>query len=237
MASLAAIRQELRQFADSKRATDLQWFFKTGLGEYGEGDRFLGVAMPEIRRVARRHRDLPLAQTEKLLASRFHEERMCALVIMVLQYAKADEAGHRRLKDAYLKNARHINNWDLVDISVHKIVGEWLADHPTERPLLDKLAASSSLWKRRMAVIATFALIRRSQFNDTLRLAETLRRDRHDLMHKAVGWMLREVGNRDLKAEERFLKRYYKEMPRTMLRYAIEKFPEHRRQSYLRGAA
>lgn len=235
MASLTAIRQELRQFADRERATNLQWFFKTGPGEYGEGDRFLGVTMPEIRQVARRHRDLPLPQVEKLLSSQWHEERMCALVIMTLRYPKAGEAEQRRLKDNYLKNARFINNWDLVDVSVHKIVGEWLAERPTERQLLDRLAASKNLWERRMSIIATFAFISRDQFDDSLRLAAKLLKDKHDLMHKAVGWTLREVGNRDLKAMETFLKRHYKEMPRTMLRYAIEKLPEHRRQAYLKG--
>ena len=241
MNQLKQINDGLRLVASFEYADVAQRFFKTGPGEYGEGDIFLGVRMPDLRNVARKYRSLPLGEVERLLTSKYHEERMTALVIMDLQYQKADETGQKKLKNAYIRGMKHINNWDLVDISAPKIIGRWMADHPEDRPVLYKMAKSSNLWRRRVSILATFELIRLNQLEDTLRLANILLDDEHDLMHKAVGWMLREVGKRDFAVEEKFLKGKsngkvrYKQMPRTMLRYAIERFPESKRQRYLKG--
>lgn len=228
----AAVRRDLRKAADPLKGKFLQRFFKTGPGEYAEGDQFLGVTVPQQRLVVRQHRGMPLGEIRKLLRSKVHEERLVALLVLVWQYPRADERGRRRIFELYLRNTRYINNWDLVDCSAHHIVGPWLEKRP--RTLLDKFARSSSLWERRIAVLATLHYIRQGGFADTLRIARTLLRDEHDLIHKAVGWMLREVGNRDRAAEEAFLAKHASAMPRTMLRYAIEKFPEPLRQRYMR---
>ncbi len=216
-----------------ERARALQRFFKTGPGQYGEGDRFLGIRVPDLRRLVGEFQSVTVAESLELLRSPLHEERLLALLVMVRLYAKGDRARKKEIFEAYLENTRFINNWDLVDASASQIVGDYLSDR-SRKPLY-ALAGSSDLWERRISIIATFHFIRRGEFDDTLKVAEILLSDREDLIHKAVGWMLREVGKRNLAVEEDFLKRHYAAMPRTMLRYAIEKFPETRRQMYLKG--
>ena len=230
---LKEIKNKLHKLGDRKRAEQSKRYFKTGPGEYGEGDIFLGIPVPELRKLSRAYRDKPLQTAEKLLESPIHEERMLALLILVLQYKQADANLQKRIYTLYLKNTRFINNWDLVDLSAHHIVGPFLADR-SKRPLY-RLAASKSLWERRIAIMATFHFIRQNEYTDTLNIAEILISDQEDLIHKSVGWMLREVGKRDLQTEEEFLKPRYKDMPRTMLRYAIEKFPTAKRKRYLKG--
>jgi len=232
-ASLGEARSALRKAADEAYVPGMQRFFKTGPGEYAEGDRFIGVRMPAVRKVARSYRGLPLADVEELLQSPVHEERMLALVLMVEQFRRADSSGQTAIYELYLSRTDVINNWDLIDISAPHVVGAYLVDRP--RDVLFLLAGSDSLWERRIAILSTFAFIRRNEFADTLRIAERLVEDEHDLIHKAVGWMLREVGNRDRDAEEAFLRAHARVMPRTMLRYAIEKFPEGLRREYLSG--
>lgn len=232
MLNLLNLRRELRIHANPQKAKLLQGFFKTGKGEYAEGDVFMGVMVPDTRKVAVKYKDLPLKDIEALLSSEIHEERLCALLILVYRFEKHPRE-RKEIFDFYLKNTKHINNWDLVDLSSHKIVGKWLLDK--NRNVLYELAKSESLWERRISVISTFAFIANKNFNDSLRLAEILLHDDHDLMHKAVGWMLREIGKRERGVLERFLAKYYKKMPRTMLRYAIEKFPEKMRKEYLEG--
>ena len=231
----AQARRDLQALADGGIAAHSQRFFKTGPGEYAEGDRFIGVRVPAIRGVAKQYRALPHAGVLSLLRSEIHEERLLALLILCDQYKRGDVAERKRIYDAYLGHTAFINNWDLVDASAHKIVGPHL-ENRSRRPL-DRLARSKSLWERRVAVIATFFFIQREEFDDTLRIADRILDDREDLIHKAVGWMLREVGKRDLQREEAFLQDRYGRMPRTMLRYAIERFPERRRQAYLKGTA
>jgi 3-methyladenine DNA glycosylase AlkD len=233
--NLAGIRRELRRFADPKDAAFLQRYFKTGPGEYGEGDRFLGIRVPQVRRAARSGRALPLGAAVKLLHSPWHEERLLALLILVERYRRGGGVERDAIHRAYLANTSRINNWDLVDLSAGHIVGAHL--DPAEGGKLDELAASASLWERRIAMMATSDYIARGVFGPTLRLAAMLLRDPEDLIHKAVGWMLREVGKRDRATEEAFLGKHYRAMPRTMLRYAIERFPEARRRRYLKGTA
>jgi 3-methyladenine DNA glycosylase AlkD len=232
---LSYAQKNIRNSADAKIAEHSQQFFKTGKGEYGEGDKFLGIRVPVLRKFARQYRDLSFKETESLLGSRFHEERLCALLILVLKYSKGTYEERETIYRLYLKNTRFINNWDLVDSSAHHIVGEFLAE--SDKSPLYKLAKSRSLWERRIAIIATYHFIKNGQFNETLKISKMLLGDSEDLIHKAVGWMLREVGNRDRATEVAFLQVHYKTMPRTMLRYAIEKFPERQRQRYLRGSA
>ena len=233
--SFRQIDKRIRTLADPAIAEHSQRFFKTGPGEYGEGDRFRGIRVPVLRKLAREFKSLSLEETIKLLHSKWHEQRLLALLMMVNQFARADEVGKKEVYSAYLENMAWINNWDLVDTTCMHIVGGWL--YPRKRTVLYDLAQSDVLWERRIAIIASFYFIKQGDFSDTLKLSRQLLNDSHDLMHKAVGWMLREVGKRDLKEEEQFLKEYYNDMPRTMLRYAIEKFPEDRRQAYLRGTA
>lgn len=232
---LETVRAELREHSDESDARILQRFFKTGPGEYGEGDRFLGVRVPATRSVARRYADLPLADTMTLLRSPIHEERLLALIILIRKYRKGTPNEQAEIYREYLNNTRYINNWDLVDASAEHIVGAHLTGR--SRSPLHELARSDRLWERRIAVMATFRFIRDGEFDETLKIAEMLVADAEDLIHKAVGWMLREVGKRDRNAEESFLKRHYRHMPRTMLRYAIERFPEDLRQQYLNGTA
>jgi 3-methyladenine DNA glycosylase AlkD len=234
MSGLAAIQADLKGAANEKDATFLQRFFKTGPGEYGEGDIFRGIRVPVLRKLVRVHESASLTTLSTLLKSKHHEDRMLALLILVRQFERGDALARQQIFNLYLKNTRYINNWDLVDLSASNIVGAHLDG---DRSILLKLVKSSSLWERRIAVLATFYFIKQGDFEETLRLAEMLLNDREDLMHKAVGWMLREVGNRDGAAERRFLDKHYKRMPRTMLRYAIEKFPEPERLSYLKGTA
>jgi 3-methyladenine DNA glycosylase AlkD len=225
------LQTSLRSLGSPGDAAFLAGFFKTGPREYGEGDVFIGVRVPAIRKVARQFKALPLTEVESLLRSPFHEERLAALVVLVMQAAKADAKTLRQIYDLYLANTRHVNNWDLVDLSAPQIVGAYLADK-SRRPLY-RLAKSSWLWERRISILATFHFIRLGDFADTLKIAGLLLGDREDLMHKAVGWMLREVGKRDVVALEQFLGQHGRVMPRTMLRYAIERFPEKKRRRYL----
>ena len=226
-------QQRLRSLGCPKQAAILARFFKTGPGQYGEGDRFIGVKVPVTRKVAWEFKSLPLAEVECLLHSEIHEERLLALVILVGQFEKGDDAARKRINDFYLASTKHINNWDLVDLSAPQIVGGNLETR-SRRPL-DRLAKSASLWERRISILATHWFIRHGDFADTLRIAEKLLTDGEDLIHKAVGWMLREVGKRDLVVLEEFLSEHCRAMPRTMLRYAIERFPEGKRQAYLKG--
>jgi 3-methyladenine DNA glycosylase AlkD len=227
------LQTRLRALGHPADAAFLAGFFKTGPGQYGEGDVFIGVRVPAIRKVAREFRDLPLRKIARLLHSPVHEERLAALIILVMRAAKADDKTRKTIYRLYLANTRFVNNWDLVDLSAPQIVGAYLADKD-RRPLY-RLAESSWLWDRRISVLATAHLIRIGEFADTLKIAEMLLADRHDLIHKAVGWMLREVGKRDSAALEAFLERHRRAMPRTMLRYAIERFPKAKRQAFLAG--
>jgi 3-methyladenine DNA glycosylase AlkD len=227
------IRKRLRELGDKKHAAVSQKFFKTGPGEYGEGDIFLGIKVPVLRNLAKGYKDLSFEEIKTVLRSEYHEERLLALLIMVGQFAKGDLKRKQRIYKLYLENTVFINNWDLVDVSAYKIVGPFLMNR-SRAPLYD-LARSETLWERRIAIMSTFHFIKNNDFNDALNIAAKLLSDQEDLIHKAVGWMLREIGKRHLPTEEAFLKKHYKMMPRTMLRYAIEKFPESRRKSYLKG--
>jgi 3-methyladenine DNA glycosylase AlkD len=225
------LREALRALADPAIAEHSQRFFKTGKSEYGEGDRFLGIRAPLLRQQAKRDRDMPMEQLLRVLKSAYHEERLCALLIMVLKYQRGTQGERNAIFRHYLENTRFINSWDLVDSSAQYILGAHLEN--SERRVLYRLAESEMLWERRMAIIATFHFIRNRQFEDTLKISLKLLDDSHDLIHKAVGWMLREVGKRDPAVERRFLDSHSQRMPRTMLRYAIEKFPEKERKRYL----
>jgi len=227
------IRKELSLHANAEKAEIFRRFFKTGPGEYGEGDQFLGIQVPLLRRFAKKYHKVALGEAERLLHSAIHEERLLALLILILQYRTGDEPKQQAIYTLYLKNTAFINNWDLVDVSSEHIIGAHLSDR--SRKVLYKLAKSKSLWERRISILATFHFIKRGNFIDTLKIARLLLTDQEDLIHKAVGWMLREVGKRDLEVEQTFLKEHYKRMPRTMLRYAIEKFPEELRKKYLHG--
>lgn len=231
--SLAELEHELHALANPDGEATLQRFFKTGPGHYGEGDRFLGIRVPHLRAVARRHRSLPRDQTLTLLRSPWHEARLLALLILVEQHRRGTPAEREAIHQAYLGHTRYINNWDLVDVSAEQILGAHL--DPQHPRTLERLARSDSLWERRMAMIGTFHWIKRGEFAPTLAIARLLLGDPHDLIHKAVGWMLREVGKRNLEVEEAFLRETYQQMPRTTLRYAIERLPEALRQQYLRG--
>ncbi len=227
------IKARLQQLSDKDKARALQRFFKTGPGEYGEGDVFLGVTVPKIRMVVKEFDGCPPEAAFSLLPSVIHEERLCALLMLVRAFSRGDDGLKRRIYSRYLKSTRFINNWDLVDLSAPNIVGVYLSDKD-RRPLYS-LAKSRDLWKRRIAILSTARFIRQNDFSDTLRISRILLSDEHDLIHKAVGWMLREVGKRSLATEEKFLQAHYKKMPRTMLRYAIERFPETKRKKYLNG--
>ena len=227
------IRNRLEKHSNKEKAVVLQRFFKTGRGEYGEGDIFLGVMVPLLRKLTREFGDVPLSEILLLLKSSIHEERLLALMMLVRAFSIGDETRKMQIFDLYLKNTKFINSWDLVDLTAPNIVGTYLTDK-SRRPLYD-LATSTYLWNRRIAILATFQFIKQQDFNDTMKLSKILLTDEHDLIHKAVGWMLREIGKRSLPTEERFLKQHYKKMPRTMLRYAIERLPETKRIKYLHG--
>jgi 3-methyladenine DNA glycosylase AlkD len=227
------IIDHLQSLGNPEAAAHAQGFFKTGKGEYGEGDQFLGIRVPVIRQCVRQYRQVGLAETLELLSSPLHEARLLALLMLVDRYQRGTEADRLTIFSAYLEHVNCINNWDLVDCSAEHIVGAQLL--AGDRALLYRLAKSKSLWDRRIAMLSTFHFIKRGDFTDTLAIAELLLHDREDLLHKAAGWMLREVGKRNLPAEQDFLRQHCREMPRTMLRYAIEKFPEPDRQAYLRG--
>ncbi len=269
------LSRELRRIANPQKAKILQRFFKTGIGEYGEGDVFLGITVPQSRKIAIKFKDLPFPKVVELLKSKTHEERLIALLVLVFNFNRGDEKEQKKIYEFYLKNTNYINNWDLVDLSADKIVGGYLLNSGSTRLLNDssilskanlfslhenllensksaarfkssfrkgfhphfaillRLAKSKNIWERRIAMIATYYFIKSNKFDETLGIAKILLKDKHDLIHKAVGWMLREVGKRDLRAELEFLNKHYKKMSRTMLRYAIEKLTEKLRQSYL----
>jgi len=230
---LTELRRALSAAADPERARNSAWFFKTGKGQYGEGDRFIGITVPVMRRLARRYKHLPLSQVAQLLKSPIHEHRFTALEILVAQYERADAATKQSIFDFYLRNTRFVNNWDLVDTSAPCILGEHLQSRTRE--ILYKLSKSRNLWERRMAIVATMPLIRAGDLNDAFGIARVLLSDEHDLIHKAVGWMLRETGKRSPVGLLKFLERHYGAMPRTALRYAIERFPEDQRKQILAG--
>jgi len=231
--SLKDIRKKIESEKNPKQAVILQRFFKTGKGEYGEGDVFYGIKVPVQRTIAKMFNDLSLDDLKELIHSKIHEERLIAAFILIDQYKKGDEKKKKTVFDFYLRNRKGINNWDLVDLSAPKIVGEHLLNK--EKDLLYKFARSKDLWEKRIAILSTHTFIREHFFEDTVNISEILLQDKDDLIHKAVGWMLREIGNRDMQVEEEFLVKHYKKMPRTMLRYAIEKFPEKKRKDYLEG--
>jgi 3-methyladenine DNA glycosylase AlkD len=228
-----AVQDDLQKLANKEKATLLARYFKTGQGEYGEGDVFIGLTVPQVRVIAKKYRDLPFRDIEKLLHNKIHEYRLTALLILCAKFENATEEERKKIVTLYLRNTRYINNWDLVDLSSHELVGTFLLHKP--RTILYKLAKSKNIWERRIAVISTFAFLRHHDLSDSVALAEILLHDTHDLMQKAIGWMLREVGKRDKKILEDFLSTRYKTMPRTTLRYAIEKFDEKRRAQYLHG--
>ncbi len=227
------IQKRLQKLGSRQGAKILQGFFKTGPGEYGEGDIFLGIRVPELRKLTKEYQDIPLKDVRQLLKAPIHEERLLALLILVCKYSKGTESDKKRIYDLYLRNTRYINNWDLVDVTAEHIVGAFLMDK--NREPLYCLAESNSLWERRISIMSTFRFIKHHDFSETLKISKILISDEEDLIHKAVGWMLREIGKRHMPTEEKFLKKYYKSMPRTMLRYAIERFPESKRQKYLKG--
>jgi 3-methyladenine DNA glycosylase AlkD len=224
---------ELKKTESKKDAEILQWFFKTGKGEYGEGDKFLGIRVPKTREIAKKYKKLTSEEINKALKSKYHEERLCALLILVEKYSRTSEDEKEKIVKFYLANTKYINNWDLVDLTAPKILGKHLLNR--NRKILTKLSRSENLWERRISIISTFEFIRNKDFSDTLKISKLLLKDEHDLIHKAVGWMLREIGKRNLETEEEFLKKHYNKMPRTILRYAIEKFPEKKRLAYLEG--
>jgi 3-methyladenine DNA glycosylase AlkD len=223
------IKKSLIELGNSEIAEHSQRFFKTGKGEYGEGDKFLGIRVPVIRKQVKIYKNVSLGQTFVLLKSPFHEIRLFALLMLVQKFSSGTEK--RKIYELYLKNTKYINNWDLVDSSAHYIVGAYLFDKD-KQPIYE-LTKSKNLWERRISIMSTFHFIKCGKFNDILKISEILLDDNEDLIHKAVGWMLREIGNRSISVEEKFLKKFVLKMPRTMLRYAIEKFPERKRKFYL----
>jgi len=235
--SLHQLKEDLKQFANPGKAKFFPRFFKAGSGDYGEGDIFIGVTVPNQRQVAKKYAsEIKISNVLKLLKSQIHEHRLTALLIFVLKFNRGDKDTRKQIVTLYLANTQWVNNWDLVDSSADKILGAWLSENPpSARKILDRLAQSQLIWERRIAMIATYYFIKQNEYKDALRIAGILINDQHDLIHKAVGWMLREVGKRDQKTEEDFLKIHYKTMPRTALRYAIEKFPPQKRLAYLNG--
>ncbi len=229
-----SLQKELRNHAHPEKIPIYQNFFKTGKGEYAEGDVFIGITVPDTRNVARNNADISLNALVQILNSNIHEDRMCALLVLVYKFEKAESENERKeIIDFYIKHHLSGNNWDLIDCVADKLLGRWLIDK--DKKLLYEYANSSNIWERRISIISTFQFIKNNQFQDTLKISEILLNDKHDLIRKAVGWMLREVGKRNFSVLESFLMSRYKKMPRTMLRYAIEKFPEKKRKAYLNG--
>jgi 3-methyladenine DNA glycosylase AlkD len=232
-ARLQGLQKHLRNLGDKLIAQNSQRFFKTGKGEYGEGDVFLGIRVPVLRKLVKQYRGILIHEASQLLKSKFHEERLLSLMILVDIFGKVSEDEKQTIYNLYVENTKYINNWDLVDGSAEHIVGVYLRGGD-KQPIYE-LARSKSLWERRISIMSTFHFIKNNEFSDALKISEILKFDDEDLIHKAVGWMLREIGKRDINIEEGFLKKHYKGMPRTMLRYAIEKFQEDKRQMYLKG--
>jgi len=233
--TLSQLKKELAGFADKKQALILQRFFKTGKGEYGEGDVFIGIKVPDLRATAKKYKDISLDNALELLTSKIHEHRMTALFILDFHYNNSSDDSKGKIVKAYMKYvSRYVNNWDLVDLSAPHFAGDYYYRNKDKRKILYKYAKSNSLWKRRVAIMTTFYFIKKGEYEDTLNIIEILMNDKHDLIHKAAGWMLREIGKRiDEKIEKKFLDRYRELMPRTMLRYAIERFSESERKRYL----
>jgi len=227
---LNKLKNNLQKKANSEKAKILSRFFKTGKGEYGEGDLFLGITVPAQRKIAKEYKDLSLRDIQELLKSKIHEHRLTALIILIEKYQKSKE---KKYFDFYLNNTKFINNWDLIDLSCHKIIGNYILNNPKEKDILYNLAKKNHLWSKRISIVSTYEFIRNNQFEDTLKISEILLNDKHDLIHKAVGWMLREVGKRDQIVEEKFLKKHYNVMPRTMLRYSIERFDKKKKDFYM----
>jgi len=227
------IQKRLKKLGNNKHAAISQRFFKTGPGEYGEGDIFIGIRVPVLRKLVKEYSNLSIEDAALLLRSKIHEERLLALLLLVRLFTTGDEATKSRVYGKYLENTEFVNNWDLVDSSAEHIVGAYLMNR--SKAVLYRLAESEDLWERRISIMSTFHYVKRHEFTETLKIAKMLLFDRQDLIHKATGWMLREIGKRNLQTEENFLKIHYTEMPRTLLRYAIEKFPEQKRQRYLKG--
>ena len=229
-----AASEEIRELANEEIAKHSLRFFKTGKGEYGYGDIFLGVRAPKIRLIAKKHIDISIVDMKTLIKSKYHEERFLGLIILVNKYSKTrDNEIRNQLYKIYVSSFKYINSWDLVDVTCSHVIGKHLIDK--DRSILYTWAKSEDLWTKRIAIVSTHCFIRKNDLQDTFKIADILLNDNHDLIHKAVGWMLREAGKRDLEKEEIFLKKHYNTMPRTMLRYAIERFPEAKRQGYLKG--
>ena len=224
---------ELQSHANPEKAKLYQRFFKTEKSQYGEGDIFIGLTVPEQRTIAKKYQDISLPKLQQLIKSKIHEHRLTALLILTYKYKKSKEKDKEEIFNFYLKNLKHVNNWDLVDLTAPNIVGEFLLDKD-KKPIY-QLVQSNSLWEKRIAIISTLYFIKHNQFEDTLAISELLLKDKHDLIHKAVGWMLREVGKKDKRVLDNFLKQHYKEIPRTALRYALEKHPEDERKKWLKG--
>jgi 3-methyladenine DNA glycosylase AlkD len=229
--TLSKVHIEIRSQADPKRAKSLSRFFKTGKGQYGQGDKFLGLTVPQSRSIAKKYLDINRTDFAPLLKSKYHEERLIALLILNYKFEKATEDEQHKIFSFYLSNTRYVNNWDLVDSSAPYIVGNYLLNKDTS--ILYKLAKSDDLWEKRIAIVATLMFIKHNKLTDTLKISKILISDKHDLIHKAVGWSLRELGKKDQKLLENFLKENIRELPRTTLRYAIERFPEPKRKAYL----
>ena len=231
--SAAAVRRDIRALADDEKSAHAQRFFKTGKGEYGEGDQFLGIRVPVIRRLVKEHKEASLPTLVSILKSKWHEERLFAVLSLADRYKRGDESRRKAVYDAYTEHLDYVNNWDLVDGSAHLIIGPHLQSR--SRKSLYRLARSRVMWERRIAIMSTYHFIRQREFDDALEIAAILLEDEQDLIHKAVGWMLREIGKRHWPSEQRFLRKHYMKMPRTMLRYAIEHLPEKTRKDYLKG--
>ncbi len=232
MMQIEKIKKDLRKLARKEKISIYQNFFKTKKGQYGEGDIFIGVSVPNTRKIAGKYKDSELSVIEKLLGSKIHEERLLGVLILVKKYQKTND---NKIFLFYKKHNKKINNWDLVDLSADKIIGHYYYNNINRMPELYNLAKSNNLWEKRTSIVSTFYFIKNNNFKPTIIISESLLGDKHDLIHKAVGWMLREVGKRDKKTLVDFLKKHYKNMPRTMLRYSIEKFPEKERKDYLLG--
>lgn len=231
------INDELRKYAKSDEIEEkFEYFHKTGKGDYAENDIFIGVTVPDIRKVANEYyKTIDLKEVEDLLHSDYHEERLLALIILTYKMKKAKEDEQKEIVSLYINNTNHINGWDLVDLSAHYILGKYLLKHEDEKNILYEFANSDNLWKQRISIVSTWIFIRNNKYEDTLKIAEILLNNEQDLIHKAVGWMLREVGKKDFETEYNFLVQHYKKMPRTMLRYSTEKFDEKLRQKFLKG--
>ena len=229
---LIELKSELKKFGNPEKAKIVSRFFKTGKGQYGEGDIFLGIVVPKTREIARKYIEIDLNVIEELLKSKIHEERLVSLMILVEKYNKSDDKNKKLIADFYIKNAKKVNNWDLVDLSAPKILGNYLFDK--DKSILYKLAKSENLWEKRISIVSTHAFIRNNQFSDTIKIAEILLNDKHDLIHKAVGWMLREMGKKDEKELTKFLDENYKKIPRTALRYSIERLDEKKKKFYMK---